>query len=506
MGTTGTGTIRVTNTGNQDTITRIRLRLNNGDHFAGSMTAPAGWTITFSSASGGGYNTVTFIATSTANGIPNGGSFRDFNVAIMMHSISADATERLRDVRSTYTSTFGGTTNVTVSNQPTWTLKSLVVTLTPSSVSVPRSCVGAFTLTMQITNRSTATITNTSSSPKPPTLNALSGGASASTTSNPANLTLAPSASGTQVWTYTTNANAGTISFTAFASSGTRTSRTITSPVITLTTASCLIADFNAVAPTPSCKFSGDTVTFTMRVTNNTGITMTNVTPSALTAGGTATVGSIVGPAPASVASLANGATQNFTWTAAISGNVYDTFTLSGSASATGGYLSQVTTTTSDDVNGFSLSVGPDVNGDSFNQELAWSVTNHGCNTVKTVSIPIPAGFTWNGDAYSIVFTGVGVTTESWTSALSGSNVVFTAPVGSEMAVDVSPSTFNLTLTTPSVTVPTSMTLTATVTDTNATPRVRTISDPIPTTVSPFNTGATNPNRTQNDAWREILP
>ena len=46
MGTTSTGTFRVTNTGNQDTITKIRLRINNGDHFSASTTAPAGWTMT----------------------------------------------------------------------------------------------------------------------------------------------------------------------------------------------------------------------------------------------------------------------------------------------------------------------------------------------------------------------------------------------------------------------------------------------------------------------------
>jgi uncharacterized repeat protein (TIGR01451 family) len=506
MGTTGAGTFRVTNSGNQDTITKLRIRINNGDHFSGTTTAPAGWTATLSSASGGGYNTVTFTATAFANGISPGGGFKDFFIAIIFHSVSADTTERLRDVRASYTTGNGGNTNVTVSKQPSWTLKSLLMTMTPSSLAVPRSCVGAFTLTMQITNRSTSGLTGATSVPKPPTLNALSGGASASTTSNPANLTLSAGANGSQVWTYNTNANTGTISFTAFASDsgGARTSRTITSPVITVTTASCLIADFNAVPQIPTCKFSGDTVTFTMRVTNNTGVTLSNVVPSALSTSGTASISSISAPSPASVATMINGAVQNFTWTATITGNAYDTYALSGYASATGGYQSQTTTTLATDVNGFKLNAAPDVNGDSTNQEMAWNITNHGCNSVKTVSIPIPSGFAWSGDAYSLVFSGVGVTTESWTANLVGSNVVFTAPAGSEMAIDASSSTFNLTMATPSVNVAALYTLSATVTDTNASPRTRTVTDPV--TVNPFNSGSPNPNQTTSEVWRELLP
>jgi hypothetical protein len=195
---------------------------------------------------------------------------------------------------------------------------------------------------------------------------------------------------------------------------------------------------------------------------------------------------------------------QNFTWTATITGNAYDTYALSGYASATGGYQSQTTTTLATDVNGFKLNAAPDVNGDSTNQEMAWNITNHGCNSVKTVSIPIPSGFAWSGDAYSLVFSGVGVTTESWTANQVGSNVVFTAPAGSEMAIDASSSTFNLTLATPSVSVAALYTLSATVTDTNATPRTKTVTDPV--TVNPFNSGSPNPNQTTNEAWRELLP
>lgn len=505
MGTTMTGVFRVTNTGNQDTITKLRFRLNNGDHFAAGITPPAGWTVTLSSASGGGYNTVTFTATSTANGIPIGG-FRDFSIPIMFRTLSSDATQKLRDVRATFTSGTGGNTTVTVSGQPSWTLKSLIVTLTPSSLSVARSCVGSFTLTMQVINRSTSGLTNVTSVPKPPTLNVLSGGVTATTTSNPPNLTLNTGASGTMVWTYNTGPNTGTLSFTASAASGARTSRTITSPVITVTATSCLIADFNATPPAPACIFSGDTVTFTMRVTNNTGVTLSNLVPSALTRGGTATIGTITGPTPASVASLANGAVTTFSWTAPVTGSVFDTYTLSGSVTATGGYLSQTTTTVVADLNGFVLNAAPDVTAYSTNQEMTWAITNHGCNSVKSVAIPVPAGWTFSGDTYSLVDLGAGTTTENWTASVSGSTVTFTAPAGSEIAVDAPASSFNLTLSTPTVAATTTYPFSATVTDTNATPRVRTITDPILLTVAPFNTGSPSPNRTTPGPWRELFP
>jgi len=506
MGTTSPGTFRVTHTGNQDTISRVRFRINNGDYFSNTTTAPAGWTVSFGSAAGGGYRTVTFTATSVANHIAIG-AFRDFTIAIIFRRTSADATERLRDVRSTFTSGGGGTSNVTVSNQPSWTLKSLIMTITPSSLSVARSCTGAFTLTMQITNRSTANITGVTSVPKPPTLTVLSGAPapSATTTSNPANLNLNAGASGTMVWVYNTGPNTGTISFTAYAatSPATRTSRAITSSVITVTSTSCIIADFNATPPSPTCIFSGDTVTFTMRVTNNTGITLSNVTPSALTRGGTATIGAITGPAPASVATMVNGAVQNFTWTAPISGNPFDTYTVAGFVTATGGYVSQTTTTAAADLNGFVLDAAPDATAFSTNQEMTWAITNHGCNTVRSVSIPIPAGWTWNGDSYSLVYTGGGASVETWSAAVVGSNVVFTAPGGSEMAIDDSASSFNLTMTTPSVTSTTNYVFSATVTDTNGTPRVRTITSPL--VVNPFNTGAPNPNATEAGPWREVF-
>src|SRR5260221_3014729 len=74
MGTTTTGTFQITNSGSPSNIIALRFRINNGDHFSGTTAAAAGWTVAFSNASGGGYNTITYSA--TAGGITPSGSVR----------------------------------------------------------------------------------------------------------------------------------------------------------------------------------------------------------------------------------------------------------------------------------------------------------------------------------------------------------------------------------------------------------------------------------------------
>jgi hypothetical protein len=508
MASTSTGVFRITNTNTGantgERIYQARFCLNSGTTFSSTTTAPAGWTRTsFSTTS------VIFQATSWANAIALSGSL-DFSVVMIIRTTTADVTDNLRDIRSYYSNTTTGppfTTAGTVTHSaPTpWTDKSLVVTLTSSSLSVPQNCASAFTLTMQVTNKSTSNITGVVSVPKPPTL-VTTGGATATTVSNPANLTLNAGTNGTFVWTYNTGPNAGTLTFSASAqdSTGTRTSRTITAAVITVTNTSCFTAAFPTAAPffpnpSPDCVFSGDTVTFTMQVTNNSGVPLLNVQPSALTKGGTATIGTITGPAPASVATLTNGASTNFVWTAPITGNVFDTYTVLGNATATGGLVTaNASSDTAANIDGFTVVAGPDTNAFSNNQEITLTVTNNGtgCNPAKSVSIPIPAGWTWSGDAYSLVTIGAGPV-ETWTVSGAGP-VVFTAPVGQELPVNSS-GDFTLTFTTPSVASTTVYTFSPTVTDTL--PRTMTPSDTV--TVNPFNSGSPSPNDTNPGTWRE---
>lgn len=525
MGVVSTAVFSVTNkntgTNGGESIYNVRFRINSGSTFnCGSTAAPSGWTIVSGSCT---TTSVTFQANSLANSIPVNGT-ANFSIGILTRTTSADVTDNLRDVRSRYTATaspwppstsLGSVTDspTTTNKTPSWTIKSLVMTLTSSSYSVGKGCPAAFTLTMQITNKSSASITGVTSSPKPPTVTA-TGGASVSTTSNPASLSLNAvgnsGSSGQLVWTYSTGASAGTITFSAYAtdSTGTRTSRTITSSVITVINASCLTADFTTTPPSPSCGYSGNTVTFTMHVVNNTTGTLTAVTPSALTTGGTATFGAISGPSPASVASLAVGASTNFTWSVPITGSVYQTYWVSGYATASGGVQSQTVSSTSADINGFLLTVSQTnttaPTAYSTNLEMQWQVLNYGCNNVNSVSIPISAGWTWNGDSYSYVNTGSGVFTEAWTAVLSGSNVIFTPPSsGTQMVVDPAAlSYFSLTLTAPSVSSTTNYNFSATITDTAS--NAMTPSSTV--TLYPYNYVTPGPNSTVPGNWREQFP
>ncbi len=537
MGTNQTITYTVTNTSNgtdiNERLYQVRIRLKGActgspctfTTFSATTVAPPGWSYTIGTSNGCSTCAITFTANSAAYalssnqlGSPPTPTTLNFNVVLTGGTSNQDRNESdtnnvLRDVRARFTLSsappFNNNGSITkTTGLGSWRLYSLLVTLTPSATTVSKSCSAAFTLTMSVTNKATVSISNVTSVPKPPQI-AATGGASASTTSAPANFNLNTGASNSFVWTYTTGNNTGTLTFNAYAADNnnnnpTHTSPMVYSPVITVANASCLIATFTAPPAGGACVFNGDTATFTMQVTNNTTAVVSNVQPSTPTKGGSASIGTLSGPTPASIASLAIGASGTFTWMAPITGNVDDTYTLTALASGDGGATQSlsVTSDSTADIKGYLLQITPNpVNASSINQELAFQLTNHACSSVNKVSIPVtglvPAGWVWNSDSYSLVQTSVGNYVETWTAALNGSNVEFTAPVGSEMPTGLD-SYFYLTYTTPTSTGTTTFNLT--ITDTAA--RAKPTSDTV--TVNTFNTGSPNPNYTSPDGtWRE---
>src|SRR5260221_4711617 len=504
MGTTSTGTFQITNSGSPSNIIALRFRINNGDHFSGTTTAPAGWTVAFSSASGGGYNTITYSA--TAGGITPSGSV-GFPIAIILHSLSADAAEHLRDVRATYSAGCGGSANATISNLPAWTLKSLVATWTLSSSSIGPGC--TFTLTMNIANNSTANLTNVTSANKPPILNVVSGSPTASTSANPTpnSVNLNAGVNGNLVWTYTAGTNPGTMTFTASATaSGGRTSQSVASGQISIIAG--VTCGFNATfqANSPACAFSGDTVTFKMDVTNNISpaASLSNVVPSVPVKTGTASIGTLSSPSPASIATLTGGGgTGTFTRTAPVTGNADSTFTITAHATDGNGSGSNSTNDAPSRPNpqilkGYPVVVTPTstVTASSTNVELIWNVTYHGCNPVTKVSIPIPTNptnWTWTADSYSLV-NGV----EDWTAAQVGSAVVFSA--GTQMPTGSS-GEFRLKFSTP---VTTSGTVSYNLTVTDSTSLAKS-SDSYSLAVRAIDNSPTGSNNTSPGTWREIF-
>lgn len=445
MGTTGTLSYQITNAntgGNTgERIYEVRFRMASGlSTFSSSTAAPAGWTrISYSTTS------VTFRANSWANAIATGNSL-NFAIIFNFRSTTADTTERLRDIRARYTTSTGGPpfTNLgsdTDSNQGGWTLRSLSITSfqTTDLFGVPVSAVAygtQFRLVMTIRNNSTASQTAIVSTPNPPGLvgGSLNPGAPSSTVYSPSPLNLAPGASGTITFTYTApSGTPGTIQFTAAARNGANTATSLTAVSNVLT-----VSPLNAnIAVAPSCLFSGDTATFTMTVTNNTGSAVSNVTPSALTrfTFNGASIGAFTGPSPASF-DLAAGASNTFTWTAVVTGTVpaagpKPSFYVRGSASANGGLVTPVATSTQEDIDEYVVSLAPaTTNASSTNEELVWTVTNQGCAPIDRVSITIPSGWTYASDGYAAVDLGASVV-DSWVPG-SPNPVLFTAPIPGE--------------------------------------------------------------------------
>lgn len=259
------------------------------------------------------------------------------------------------------------------------------------------------------------------------------------------------------------------------------------------------------IAVTPDCLYSGSMATFTMTVTNNTGGTINTVTPSALTkyVTGAANIGAFTGPSPASIASLANGASGTFTWTATVTGNINDTYYVTGYAtSASPAYTTATATSNTEDIDGYIVTVNPAATyAGSTNEELVWTIRNYGCNTISNVLITVPAGWTASTDGYALVTNTIGNQIDTWT--LSGTTFTSDSSTNNVQQGSTVNNFYLRFSATPSVIVATNYTFNITVTDaTSPTPIVTVI--PTTVTVNPFNTSIPGQgNYTKQETWRE---
>jgi hypothetical protein len=545
MGSTQLVTFRITNTNTGpnagERIYYVRFQTNNAcaapcrntTFNAGATAPPANWSKSTSSSTD-----IIFQPNTFANAIPAGG-FQDFTLSVYTGSRTANFTETLRRVRVRYTTTAGGTccpsTYVqtggtrTINNPANLAVKSLSINSfqTTDCAGTPITSVTSgnnFCVVMTVQNFSSAAqngiVTNPTNPPSGANISktgtVTQNWISTTYAPNPLNLAAGAGpgyvgASGTITFRYSTvGTDNGTIQFVNL---NARRSATVTSPpansnILNVSRLTISIAISGPLPASPTCVFSGDTATFTMTVTNNTGAAVTNVTPSALTRfypTGSPTIGAFTGPSPASYASIANGASQAFTWTATVTGtlgNPKSSFYVTGSVTYNGGVTSVTATSNTEDVDGYVVSLTPaSTNASSTNEELQWAVTNYGCAKTQSVSIAgsVPAGWSWTGgDSYSLVGNG---NLETWTVGGANPPVVFSAPAPADQLSILEAGTFSLvypTTPTPAIT-PTTYTFNITITDANATPVVKTL--PTTVTVNPFNTGSLN--ATGTDAVRE---
>jgi len=505
----------------------MRFRINSGSTFNAATAAPAGWTRTaFSTTS------VTFQATDWTTSILANSSMA-FTLQLNLRTTSPDVTENLRDARATFTldTNFGNgiTSNgtVTTGTAPgSWTLKSLQITSfqTQDTSGTPVSAIAAgssFRVVITVKNISNATQSNIVANPTPPTQTRTGTWSSpltncSLTSTSPSPLTLAAAASGTMTYTCTTLAtDNGTVFFTTSVRNGTSTatSRSGNSNVLTV---SAITVAWIITPAAPNCLFSGNTATMTLRVTNTSLVNITSVAPSAappftLNPAFGATTSSLTGPAPASVATLAPGASANFVWTVVVTGIVPGPPTTAPNimVSAAATYTSGATVTTpvtssTKFVDDYVVNLNPtSSNASSANQELTWTVTNRGCANVNSVAITLAPNWIFGTDGYSVVADMTGTDIDTWTLA----STTFTAPNAAGRTPVSVPATstyydgnYSLLFSATPVTTGLS-TFTVRVTDDNG----AFVDHATPVTVNAFDTTPTGPNYTNPSTWREIF-
>ncbi len=520
MGSTVPFTYQITNTANGgnagERIYEMRFRLSGtGTTFSSTTAAPAGWTRTAYSTT-----SVTFQASSWANAIATG-TFKDFTVVLVMRTTTANVNETLRDARARYTTTTTGPpftrlASVTTNNPGSWALRALDATIQITDISNnPITSIqsgGSFKVIITVTNRSSATqssivVGNAGNRPVP-TIGPPPG-SPVVTLNNPAPvyspnpLTLAPGATGTITFTYTTNpSDAGTVTFAFYVRNNTGSATSInpiTSGSLNVNTPSA------SLSVSPICAYVGQNMTVTMTLTNSAPNAIINVTPTLNPSVG-APVVFVSGPTPAAPNGpipASNGGSFIFTWVYQISGGIPgQTFTFSGSASGTeqgtGTPRSTLTTTSSTlTEGGYTITITPAAtNASSSNEAISWTFINQGCAAVTSVSIAYPVGWSWGGDAYSLVENSPANLIETWTFSAPGSNpVVFTAPSVAERLMLAGGGDFGLVFTaTPAATTPPPVNFTIVTTDANG----RSDTDTVPITVNVFNFSSLNEATTES--------
>ena len=446
MGTTQPISYLVTNTstGAQvgERIYQVSFRLSaGGSTLSAATSAPAGWTRTVFTSTD-----VTFVATSWANALAAGASI-NFNLVVVMQSSASSANESLRDIRAGFTDSVNGPPfnnqgTGPINNAGGWTLGVLAITsfIITDMAGNPITALAAglsFRLVMTVKNTSTVAQNGVISNPNPPTA-IKTGTVTQGLTSTSAALNLAPGASGTITFTYSTAAtDNGTIYFNARAYRiATATSAYANSTLLSI---GRWVA---SVTPSVTCQYVGSNLSVTVGLIDAWTFNILNVTPTLTPAAG-APITLVSGPTPAvPIASVAvSPPTTNVVWTYQINAtgttNPFNfTATATGTGNTTGSPVLTTPVGTSVNVTRgtFTATINPTiVNAGSTNVELTVSVANNGCAPVASVGITAPAGWTGSGDTYSLVTIASGASVETWTA---GGATTFTTPdIASQMPV-----------------------------------------------------------------------
>jgi hypothetical protein len=136
----------------------------------------------------------------------------------------------------------------------------------------------------------------------------------------------------------------------------------------------------------------------------------------------------LTGPVPASLANLAAGASNIFTWTYRINGTNGQNYSFQAFASQQGGLASPFAGSTASTLGYYDVTIGGGgtLGAGTANNGTFWNVTNRGCAPVNRVDIQIPGGFT-------VASSGFDSNIGDWSENYAGGSVSFTS--GTDMAI-----------------------------------------------------------------------
>ncbi len=450
----------VTNVDENPPIDTVRFYVPSALYYV-EWTSPAqGWIFSAYGFSGANY-WIEF--TTTSNNI-NSGSSLVFNLNMEgpgwgnLVRDTVDRTDSLVQARAWRTNNVEATFSGAL---PSWARKALKLqpVATPSLVGIGNTV----TLEMLVENRATAAKNGITATPSPPTATGASFTNTGGPTYNPNPLNLPAGAQGTITYTYfPTSTGQGYFTASVRDSLGTSTSRIENSNVVTIadftTTLSFSpleVSPGDNVTVTMTVRNNGITTTLNggisptdttitvlstagfpttgtliidseeMAYAGTTGTTFTSVTrgvngttaashSSGATVRSKAALGNITptlthigtananctGPTPATLVSLAFGATGTFQWTCTMNGAVGQTIQFQGSASATSPAAITSNTATSElgALVSYDVVLTPDsVTSGSANVTFSFSVTNRGGGQIQCINFyHPPSGFTYS--------------------------------------------------------------------------------------------------------------
>ena len=412
-------TVNNLNTSNPGaSIAFVRLDFNAALYYVSlANTAPAGWVISEIKNAGAGQTYITY--TTTTNAIPRGGS-QTFYVLQTgagnnnIPSAVSDMTDAFVDGSNTTVLTVNAVNSNYfdrngTGNADMWQRKSLSASLTATPLTVSGG--GMITIIMTVTNRSSAAQTFVIPTNAALTVNG-TGTAIGSLISGPnpaSTASLAAGSSAIYQWVYAANGS-GSLQFCNSARDGTGTATSLTDCSNTVAVGN--FTSIISVAPTQIV--SGQNVTVTMTVTNNGLTSVQGISPTLTPSAGSTY---IAGPKPASVGSLAPGASSAFQWTYRITGAVGSSFIFTGYATDNNGVTSSPNPAVSNPVkiSSYSVNVSPTiVASGSTNVAFTFQVINNGGYGLQQVLITPPSA----GFVYSTASGGCAAPT--WTVSTGG--------------------------------------------------------------------------------------